>query len=248
MSKIIVADKENPVIPPKEGDFQGQQLDLFRLFLCNSDGERESLSKEIILSLQILARSTIEIRTMDGKGGEGFAVSSYFSGLSAVSKGRLAEDPQAKWLVQFHPLVTREIDSLTYRQFNYAQMMSHRTQLARWIHKQLSLKFTFASLMTSFEMRYSTIKRDSALLDSYGRERKAIEALDATLEELVTAHVLSKFNKNPVIGLRGKVEDVIYTLFASINFSHEMKAANKRKQLAEERKTDAIKLSTAYKK
>jgi len=358
------ADQEEPVIPPKEADFQGQQLDLFRSFLCNSENERARLSntfdlwdsvpryavsrqqmekirkakgfldlrqvefhyrgatlktiiqaarvldektgtskdyypsaseeliedalrkiaadqqnaffdkpnfrsgvvftlymlrdelkkrghtrsyQEIVLSLQILARSTIEIRTMDGKGGEGFAVSSYFSALSAVSKGSLAEDPNAKWIVQFHPLVTQEIDALTYRQFNYAQMMNHKTQLARWLHKQLSLKFTFASLITPFEIRYSTIRRDSALLDGYSRARKAIEALDAALDELMTARVLSKLNKNPVLGLRGKIEDVIYILFASSDFSHDMKASNKRKQLAEDQQTTSGKLPAAPK-
>jgi hypothetical protein len=36
------------------------------------------------------------------------------------------EDPTAKWIVQFHPLVTQSIDSLTYRQFNYAQMADRK--------------------------------------------------------------------------------------------------------------------------
>jgi hypothetical protein len=364
MSNKVTADQENPVVPPKTIDFQGQQLDLFRNFLCNSVEERARLSntfdlwdsvprysvsrqqmdktrkikgfldlhkiefiyrgtslriiiqasrildektgtskdyypsaneeliedalrkiaadqqnaffdranfrsgvvftlymlreelkkrghtrsyQEIVLSLQILARSTIEIRTGDDKGGEGFAVNPYFSGLSAVSKTRLIDDPQAKWIVQFHPLVTQAIDALTYRQFNYAQMMSHRTQLARWLHKQLSLKFTFASITTPFEMRYSTIKRDSALLDSYGRERRAIEAVDAALDELVKARVLIKFDKNPILGVRGKVVDVVYILSASPNFSQEMKAANKRKKLAEEQKIGTIKSFTAPK-
>lgn len=364
MTRKLSVSKETPVVPPKTADFEGQQLDLFRSFLSNSEDERARLSntfdlwdsvpryaisrqqmdkmrkakgfldlrqiefqyrgatmktviqaarildekagtskdyypsaseeliedalrkiaadqqnaffdkpnfrsgvvftlymlreelkkrghtrsyQEIILSLQILARSTIEIRTADGKGGEAFAVSSYFSGISAVTKGRLSEDPHAKWIVQFHPLVTQEIDALTYRQFNYAQMMSHRTQLARWLHKQLSLKFTFASLITPFEMRYSTVRRDSALLDGYGRERKAIEALDAALDELVTSQVLAKFEKKPVLGLRSKLEDVIYTLFASSEFSHDMKVANKRKQMSEERQVNIGKLSTAPK-
>jgi len=359
MSKKAFTSNEVPVVPPKESDFQGKQLDLFRSFLCNRDDERARLSntfdlwdsvpryavsrqqmdkirkskgfldlhqiefyyrganlktiiqaarvldeksgiskdyypsaseeliedalrkiaadqqnaffdksnnrsgvvftlymlreelkkrnhtrsyQEIVLSLQILARSTIEIRTTDGKSGEAFAVSSYFSGLSAVTQGRLTEDPDAKWMVQFHPLVTREIDTLTYRQFNYAQMMSHKTQLARWLHKQLSLKFTFASLIAPFEMHYSTVKRDSALLEGYARERKAIEALDDALEELVTARVLAKFEKEPVLGLRRKIEDVIYTLFASSEFSQEMKTANKRKQIAEQRNGDTGKL------
>lgn len=188
--------------------------------------------QQIALSLNILARSTIEIRTMDGKNGEGFTVNPYFTGLSAVSRTRLIDDPQAKWIVQFHPLVTQAMDALTYRQFNYAQMMSHSTQLARWLHKQLSLKFTFASIMTTFEIRYSTIKRDSALLEAYKRSTAAIEALDGAFEELKAGGVLTMFKKNLVTGSRGKIEDVVYTLTPSHDFVGQMKAANKRDSLA----------------
>lgn len=351
MTKKDNQNKGNLVIPPKDDDFTGQQLDLFRSFLCNSEDDRDQLSntfdlwdsvpryavsrqqmdkirkskgfldlqqiefhyrgatlntiiqaarildektgtskdyypsaneeliedalrkiaidqqsaffdktnfrsgvvftlymlreelkkrghtrsyQEIILSLQILASSIIEIR---GKGkNSGFAKSAYFSGLSAVSQNNLANDPQAKWMVQFHPLVTQEIDTLTYRQFNYAQMMSHSTQLARWLHKQLSLKFTFASLLNNFEIRFSTIKRDSALLDGYGLQRKAIAALDTALNELKAVGILMEINKTPILGTRNKIEDVIYTLFPTSDFSSEMKAANKRKHLAEKQK------------
>jgi sensor histidine kinase YesM len=191
--------------------------------------------QEIVLSLKILARSSIEILSKDGKDGEGFTISSYFSGLSAVSRNKLAEDPQAKWIVQFHPLVTQAIDALTYRQYNYAQMMSHRTQLARWLHKQLSLKFTFASLITTFEIRYSTIKRDSALLDGYKLERQAVAALDAAWDELKASGVLSTVTKSEIRGSRRKLEDVVYTLTASLNFVAEIKAANKRQSV-----TDAL--------
>jgi hypothetical protein len=187
--------------------------------------------QEIVLSLKILARSSIEIVTGDARDGEGFTISSYFSGLSAVSRNKLAEDPHAKWIVQFHPLVTQAIDALTYRQFNYAQMMSHRTHLARWLHKQLSLKFTFASLTTSFEMRYSTIKRDSALLEGYKQERQAVVALDEAWDELKSSGVLMMIGKSEVRGQRGKLLDVIYTLTASREFVSEMKAANKRETL-----------------
>lgn len=204
--------------------------------------------QEIILSLKILARSSIEIVTKDGKEGEGFTISSYFSGLSAVSKSRIAEDPRAKWIVQFHPLVTQAIDALTYRQFNYAQMMSHRTQLARWLHKQLSLKFTFASFTTFFEIRYSTIKRDSALLEGYREQRQAVAALDAAFAELRTGGALLSIHKNEQRGARGKLEDVLYTLTASREFVHAMKAANKRQSIITDASTvpgPVDKLSTA---
>jgi hypothetical protein len=191
--------------------------------------------QQIILSLNILSASIIEIRTPDGKGGEGFTRSPYFPGLAAVSRTSLDEDPSARWVVQFHPLVTHSIDTLTYRQFNYGQMMSHSTQLARWLHKQLSLKFTFASLTAPFEMRYSTIKRDSALLDGYRRERAAIDALDTAFDELKAKGLLMAAQRREILGKRGKLEDVVYTLTASMDFVAEMKAANKRQSLVEEK-------------
>jgi len=188
--------------------------------------------QQIMLSLNILARSTIEIRTSDGASAGAFAISNYLSSLASVSREGWLDDPQAKWVAQFHPLVTESIDALTYRQFNYHQMMAHSTQLARWLHKQLSLKFTFASVATTFEMRYSTVKRDSGLLSGYSRERKAIEALDAAFAELQASGVLMHAQRNDILGPRGKLEDVAYTLTASLNFVAEAKAANKRHQLA----------------
>ena len=211
----------------------------FSLHMLREELSRRGHSRsyqQIVLSLNILAGSMIEIRTMNDEEGEGFTKSGYFSGLAAVSKNKLVEDPKAKWIVQFHPLVTQAMDTLTYRQFNYAQMMSHQTQLARWLHKQLSLKFTFASLTTQFEMRYSTIKRDSALLSSYTRERDAIAALNAAWNELKTSGALMKVEKKEVLGSRGKLEDVVYTLTASLDFIAEMKAANKRENLTIEKK------------
>jgi hypothetical protein len=353
MSPKTTAKKGKPLIPLKEADFKGNQLDLFRSFLCNSDDERNKLSntfnlwdsvpryamsrqqmdkirkekgfldlqrlefhyrgstleaviqsarildrktgtskdyypsaneeliedalrkiaaeqyngffdkpnyrsgvvfslhmlreelkrrghtrsyQEIVLSLNILAGSNIELYTKNGEKGEGFDKSGYFSRLTAVSKKNLADDPEAKWIVQFHPLVTQAIDTLTYRQFNYAQMMSHSSQLARWLHKQLSLKYIFASLTTSFEMRYSTIKRDSGLLRGYtSRERNAITALDAAWDELKTSGVLMKVERSEVLGIRAKLLDVVYTLIPSLDFVAEMKAANKRENIAVEK-------------
>ena len=210
---------------------------VFTLYMLREELKKRGHARsyqQIVLSLRILARSTIEISATDGKDGEGFTITPYFSGLAAVSRGKLAEDPQARWLVQFHPLVTQAIDVLKYRQFNYAQMMGHCTQLARWLHKQLSLKFTFASLMTAFEMRFSTIKRDSALLEGYQQQRQAIAALDSAFAELQASGVLLAITKTEVRGLRGKLEDVVYTLTASRGFITQTKAANKRQNVIEE--------------
>ena len=97
------------------------------------------------MALNILAKSVIEIRAA-GEKGEVVAISPYLPSLVAVSRHRLKDDPHAKWAVQFHPFVTDSIDKVTYRQFNYHLMMSHSTQLARWLNKQLAIKYTFAEL------------------------------------------------------------------------------------------------------
>jgi hypothetical protein len=84
--------------------------------------------QEITRSLHILAGSHIEVMLSDGTG---FAKTNYLPVLAAVSRKKLAEDPNARWVAHFHPLVTESIDALSYRQYNYHLMMSHSTQLAR---------------------------------------------------------------------------------------------------------------------
>ena len=106
--------------------------------------------------------------------------------------------------------------------------MSHSTQLARWLHKQLVLKFTFADHLKPFEMRYSTIKRDSGLLAGYSRERDAIEALGAAFDELKQRDILSSYERKDVIGRRKKILDCAFTIWPSFDFIREAKAANKR--------------------
>ena len=188
--------------------------------------------QEIVASLNILSGSIIEIiAEQDGKG-EAIARSPYMPSLVAVSRKKLNEDPRAKWAVQFHPLVTASIDQVTYRQINYDKLMKHRSQLARWLHKQLVMKFTFADTLKPFEMRYSTIKRDSWLLNERGRERAAIAATEKALKELETEGVLMQFTRKNVAGPRGKLLDVVFTLGPSLDFISEVKAANKRQLVA----------------
>ena len=107
-------------------------------------------------------------------------------------------------------------------------MMSHSTQLARWLHKQLVLKYTFADFMKPFEMRYSTIRRDSGLLDGYARERAAIEALEDAFDELKQRGIFYEYDRKDETGPRGKLMDVVFTVHPSLEFVRETKAANKR--------------------
>ena len=185
--------------------------------------------QEIVLSLEIMRKSHIEIRSGEGRG-ESLVAANYLPAMAAVSKGRLTEDPYARWVAQFHPLVTQCIDRVAYRQYNYAVMMSLPTQLARWLHKQLAVKFTFAGMAANpFEMRYSTIKRDSALLNR-GRERDNMRDVEEALRQLGCSGVLRNVQKEPITAERGRIVEVVYRLFPTTEFVREVKAANKRLQ------------------
>ena len=182
---------------------------------------------EIVLSLKIMARSIIELQT-EADRNKAVSVSAYLSHLSSVSRADLKEDPDARWYVEFHHLITQAISAVEYRQYNYTLMMSHSTQLARWLHKYLVNKFTYAQIGKVFEIRFSTVKRDSGLLEAYSRSRDAIDAVNKALEELKQKGVLESIQANRILGGKGKIEDVVYTVFPTITFSMEIKASNKR--------------------
>jgi hypothetical protein len=203
---------------------------VFTLYMLRQELQRRGHTRsyqEIVLSLYIMHRSNIEIAEQNEQGQEKLLLSSpYLPVLGAVTRGHLRDDPKAKWIVQFHPFVTASIDRVTYRQFNYHLMMSHSSQLARWLHKQLVLKYTFASLANSFEMRYSTVKRDSGLLENYTRSRAAIDALHQALTELQEHNVLLGFTRENITGPRGKLLDAVFTLTASMDFIRDTKAGS----------------------
>lgn len=233
----IAADQNNGYFNRKEG----RSGVIFTLYMVRKELEKRGHGrtyKEIILSLEIMGRSVIVTSMADGKDGEFTCNSLYLNNLFRVTKGRLAEDPDAKWFADFHPFASRALDELTYRQFNYARLMSHKSQLARWLNKVLSLKYINASFMHPFEMRFSTIMRDSGLLNGYAVLRLAVAAVDSAFEELQNCQpslLGCKPEKKLIEGSRGKILDAVYTLTPSREFVAEMKAASKRQAIASDR-------------
>jgi hypothetical protein len=189
---------------------------------------------EIVEALDILSMSVIDIVATDAdENAEPLTRSTYLQGLTMVRRKDYDADRSSRCAAQFHPLITQSIDRVTYRQFNYQRLMKCRSQLARWLLSQLVLKYTQASMITPFEVRYSTVKRDSGLLDGYARQRAGIETLDAAWAELKELGALAAIIKNEQRGTRGKLEDVVYILNPTREFMAEQKAANRRQNEAE---------------
>ena len=183
--------------------------------------------QEIIKSLNILAGSPIEILLPDGKG---FAKTNYLPSLAAVSRQKLQDDPKAKWVAHFHPLVTQSIDTLSFRQYNYHQMMSHSTQLARWMHKRLSHNYINASCISPYTIWISSIRRDSGLLE-YKRPNDRVRKFEDALNELMKHSVIFTFKRDEERrGERNKILDIKYSLSPHSDFVKDVKAANKRQR------------------
>jgi hypothetical protein len=179
--------------------------------------------------LEVLHYSQISILDPESDANDPSLISqAYLPALGKVNKNGRAADADAKWFVQFHGLVTDSINQITYRQFNYQRLMKCSTQLSRWLINQLVLKYTQASLQHSFEMRFSTIKRDSGLLSGYSRARDAVATLDESWQEIKDLGAVSMVKKQEQRGVREQFKDVVYTIYTSREFATEQKAANRR--------------------
>jgi len=211
---------------------------VFSLYLLRNELKKRGHARsyyEIVKSLNILSGSHIEIIL---PGGKGFAKTNFLPSLATVSRQNLKEDPDAKWVAHFHPLVTQSIDALSFRQFNYHQMMSHSTQLARWLHKKLSHNYTNASYTVPYQIWLSTIRRDSGLLE-YKRANDSVRKFEEALSELKGNAVILSFERvKDVRGERNKIIDIKYSLSPSPEFVKDVKASNKRQKDFQEQNTN----------
>jgi len=209
----------------------GVVFSLYELLEELSNSGHEFSYRQITESLNILNSAHIKISSEgNAKSTKGMISSTYLPTLAAVSRSDYLADTSSKWLVCFHPFVTEGIAMLAYRQFNYKLTMELSTQLSRWLHRYLCIKFTNASMVSPpFEIYYKTIKRDSGLL-TRKTERHNFIYVEQTLDELKQKGVLYSWSKKDILGQRNKKLDSVYFLQPSLQFVRETKASNKRKK------------------
>ena len=194
---------------------------------------REELHKrKHAMSHNELRRSLLICRStgiyIEKSNGEKILNSSIFPTVIISNRKEWNADPKsARCYIQFNPLVTASIEALTYRQFDYETLMGYSYQLSRWFHKRLYHNFVNAGLLTSYGLLFSTIKRDSGMLNNT-RISQDIKYLERTFEELSDKNIIYGFDKEVRRGRNNQIDDVLYTLKPSLNFVGEMKRANKR--------------------
>jgi hypothetical protein len=146
--------------------------------------------------------------------------------LVTVGRDEYLADSKAQHIARLPLFISHAINQLEYRQFNYDRLMSCSDQLTRWIYKQLIHRYRQASIINDYHFMYSTLERDSGLLQQ-GRvndnRRKVLEALDELKERAVIKGYECTIKKEG-----RKIVDVKYKIEPATNFIGEQKAANKR--------------------
>lgn len=187
---------------------------------------RERSIGEIKRSIDILSKTVV--RVYFGEDDDAEYTVTILSDVTRVNRAKYLEDPNAMWAARLPLLVSKSVNELTYRQFNYGTFMALDSQLARWLHKRLSHNYVQADHTNSYDVFFSTLQRDSGML-AHARINTNVKALEKALDELVQAQTLNDWKKQERRGPKNRIEDILYTLHPSVEFVREMKRANARR-------------------
>ncbi|MFZ2169430.1 MAG: hypothetical protein WAW61_07325 [Methylococcaceae bacterium] len=159
----------------------------------------------------------------------------------SIDRNKYLEDTDALHVARLPVFISHAINTLQYRQFNYARFMECGEQLTRFLYKRLVNRFINANYMNDYHLMFSDIQQASGLLQQArdnDNRRKVLEAL----EELKKRHVISEYNKDERKEGR-KVIDIKYTIRPHHDFIAEQKAANKRanmQQIGAQKSVDPV--------
>ena len=106
----------------------GVSFTLYRLLKELQDNGHTYNRQQIKDALNVLARTTLELRSESGN------IEFTFHPIEAI--GFSGEDEETQTFVKFSPLVTKSIKDRTFRLFNYQKVMSYKSVIARQLHKQ----------------------------------------------------------------------------------------------------------------
>lgn len=187
-------------------------------------GKTRSLD-EIKRSIEILSKTHVSLFVDDTN--DPVYAAPILSDVTRVTRQKYLADSSATWLARLPALISKSVNELTYRQFNYGVLMSLSAQLARWIYKRLSHNYINAGLLAPYETLYSSIRRDSGLL-MYARTNDNLKSLESAFDELLSSRVLNRWERLEERKQGRKILDIKYRLSAHSDFIKDVKAANAR--------------------
>lgn len=131
---------------------------------------------------------------------------------------------QSESFVILNLFVSQAITDGEYRQFDYNKHMQLRNPLSRWLHKRLIHYFKFASNNKIYNIRASTIIKESPMPE-YKRFRDSINYINKAWKHLEDADIVSPTTKKTDKDGR-KIVDVIYIVKGTWIFNRSQVKAN----------------------
>jgi len=202
----------------------------FSLYQLQEELKRNGHSynkQEIKDALLICARTNITVTSEDGSA---VLVSNLFETVGLQTRESWKGTGQkTRAFVRFNALVSKSIQSRTFRQINYEKVMSYKTVIARQLHKRMSHHYIQASISNPYHILLSTIIRDLGLT-LYDRLRDNLRDVQIALDEMKLKDVLlsykiEKFLEN---SKRSKLLNAKFILIPNPMFAGEVTRANKR--------------------
>ncbi len=183
--------------------------------------------QEIKDALLICARTNITVTSEDGSA---VLVSNLFETVGLQTRESWKGTGQkTRAFVRFNALVSKSIQSRTFRQINYEKVMSYKTVIARQLHKRMSHHYIQASISNPYHILLSTIIRDLGLT-LYDRLRDNLRDVQIALDEMKLKDVLLSYKIEKVLenSKRSKLLDAKFILIPNPMFAGEVTRANKR--------------------
>ena len=178
--------------------------------------------QEIKEAVQVMSKCNISVF----KEGKEIWNGAILQDLVTVSRSDYLDDTDSHHIARLPLFISKSIDRLEFRQFNYDRLMNCKEQLSRWIYKRLIHRFKQASQINSYHFTYKGIK-NSGLLQQSTEARNRVKVI-SSLDELVSKGVLSRYESTVIEQEGRRILDIKYTVFAAETFICEQKASNKR--------------------
>ena len=190
---------------------------------------------EIKESLEILSKTNIEVKTINGRAT--FA-SNMFETFGVVNDNdniidfedniddHQNDDYSKKiiYFVRFNSLVSESIKNKTWKILNYEQCMKYKKVISRWLHKRISHMFLTNDIKLPFNILLSTIIRDSGMTE-YGRITNSIIQIQKCLAEMMEVGSIDRYDMEKLYSKerKNKIVDVKFFIFVSSSFYEDMR-------------------------
>jgi hypothetical protein len=187
---------------------------------------------EVKSAIEVLNKSILEISsvTKTEKGNNTSDMSASFLPVKYLSKVAGSHSEQC-WVI-FHPAIMVAIDSLQYRPYLYSNASYHKKGLARYLHRRLIIRYTYASIDNTYNFNLRTLMNDFGKTPRYEPisfitlRNLARDTRLALLDLASSFVIMPNFTVESKVDDAGNINDYKYVVSATPEFTKQQKESN----------------------